>query len=59
MKYAIVNSTGVVEIRSDNRNVVPPCGVELTNEQYDSICSGAFIVSGSLVVPNPATPTFP
>ncbi len=59
MKYAIANSVGVVEIRNDNRSVVPPGGIELTDAQYDSICSGLFIVSGSSVVPNPNPPSLP
>ncbi len=56
MKYAIKTIQGVVELREDSRTELPIGGIELTDEQYASVCSGFSIVEGSTIIPNPNPP---
>jgi hypothetical protein len=55
MKYAIVRLDGVTEIREDNYTM-PAEGIELTDEQYDQLLSGAYIVQNKQIIANPSPP---
>lgn len=59
MKYAIKTIQNVTEIRSDNRTELPLGGIELTDAEYDALCSGLSILSGKSIIPNPNPPRFP
>ena len=53
MKYAIVRQDGVTELRQDNGHI-PSGALELTDEQYDQLCSGDFVLSNGSIVPAPS-----
>jgi len=52
MKYAIVRQDGVTEIREDSYKL-PKNAIELTNEQYNQLVSGFFILQDNKIVVNP------
>ena len=55
MKYAIVRQDGVTEIRQDSSTSVENA-IELTDEQYNQLVSGFFIVQDKEIVANPNPP---
>ena len=52
MIYAIVNQDGVTEIREDSY-VLKDNAIPLTDEQYDKLITGIFILQGNELVNNP------
>lgn len=54
MKFAIVNSNGVVEIRQDGSDILPVGGVELTDDQHAKMCSRELILVAGEIVVNPS-----
>jgi len=57
MKYAIVREDGITEIREDDYPLQSGA-IALTNEQYDQLRSGFFILKDGAVVDNPNPPKF-
>ena len=55
MKYAIVRQDGITEIREDSYKL-PKNAIELTNEQYNQLVSGFFILQDNKIVVNPKPP---
>jgi len=55
MKYSIVRQDGVTEIRQDSSTSVENA-IELTDEQYDQLVSGFFILQDKEIVANPNPP---
>jgi hypothetical protein len=55
MKYAIVRQDGVTEIRQDSFTSVEN-SIELTDEQYNQLVSGFFILQDNKIVANPNPP---
>ena len=55
MKYAIVRQDGVTEIRED-LHPLQEGAIVLTNEQYDQLISGQYIVQNGQIVVNPNPP---
>ena len=51
MKYAIVRQDGVTEVREDS-NPLQENALLLTNEQYDQLISGQYIVQNGQIVIN-------
>jgi hypothetical protein len=58
MKYATVRQDGVTEIREDS-HPLPEGAFVLTNEQYDQLISGQYILQNGQVVVNPNPPKQP
>jgi len=56
MQYAIVNSNGITEIKSDSYPL-PNGAIDLTNDQYNQLMSGKFILVNGQIVTNPNPPT--
>jgi len=52
MKYAIVDSNGLVEVRQD-MYPLKEGAIPLTDEQYDQLISGKYILQNGQVVANP------
>jgi hypothetical protein len=55
MKYAIERQDGVTEIRQDSSTSVENA-IELTDEQYNQLVSGFFILQDKEIVANPNPP---
>jgi hypothetical protein len=55
MKYAIVRQDGVTEIREDNYPLQQGA-IQLTDEQYDQLISGQYILQNGQIVVNPEPP---
>jgi len=55
MKYAIVRQDGVTEIREDN-HPLQEGAIVLTDEQYNQLISGQYIVQNGQIVVNPNPP---
>ena len=55
MKYAIIRQDGVTEIREDSYPLQEGA-IVLTNEQYDQLISGQYILQNGQIVVNPEPP---
>ena len=55
MKYAIIREDGVTELREDE-NSLQNNAIQLTNEQYDQLVSGVYILKNGVIVLNPNPP---
>jgi len=55
MKYAIVRQDGVTEIREDSHSLQEGA-IVLTDEQYNQLISGQYIVQNGQIVVNPEPP---
>jgi hypothetical protein len=55
MKYAIITSNEATEIREDSYPLKEGA-IVLTNEQYDQLISGQYILQNGQVVVNPNPP---
>ena len=55
MKYAIVSEDNVTEIREDTYSLQDGA-ILLTDEQYDNLISGLYIVENGAIVVNPNPP---
>jgi hypothetical protein len=55
MKYAIITSDNVTEIREDSYPLQYGA-ILLTDEQYDNLISGNYIIQNSNIVINPNPP---
>lgn len=55
MKYAIVRQDGETEIREDSYPLQEGA-IVLTNEQYDQLISGQYILQDGQIVANPTPP---
>jgi hypothetical protein len=55
MKYAIITSDNVTEIREDSYPLQDGA-ILLTDEQYDNLISGNYIIQNSNIVINPNPP---
>ena len=55
MKYAVIRQDGVTEIREDDRPL-PDGAFALTDQQYDQLISGQYILQNEQVVANPNPP---
>ena len=55
MKYAIVREDNVTEIREDTYSLQDGA-ILLTDEQYDNLISGLYIVENGAIVVNPNPP---
>ena len=55
MKYAIVRQDGITEIREDDYPLQDNA-IVLTNEQFDQIRSGFFILQNGIIIDNPNPP---
>lgn len=58
MKYATIRQDGVTEIREDS-HPLPEGAFVLSNEQYDQLISGRYILQNGQVVVNPNPPKQP
>jgi len=52
MKYALIREDGVFEIREDNYSL-PDGAFPLTDEQYDQLISGQYILQNNQIIANP------
>ena len=52
MKYALIREDGVSEIREDNYSL-PENAIVLTDEQYDFLLSGEYILQNNQIIANP------
>ena len=52
MKYATLRTDGATEVREDN-NPLPESAIVLTDEQYDQLISGLYILQNGQIVANP------
>ena len=52
MKYALIREDGVSEIREDNYSL-PENAIVLTDEQYDFLLSGKYILQNNQIIANP------
>jgi hypothetical protein len=52
MKYAIVRTDGITEIRED-LHPLQEGAIVLTDEQYDQLISGLYILQNGQIVANP------
>ena len=55
MKYAIVRQDGVTEIREDSYPLQPGA-IQLTDEQYNQLIGGQYILQNGQIVANPTPP---
>ena len=55
MKYAIVRQDGVTEVREDSYPLQQGA-IVLTDEQYNQLISGQYIVQNGQIVVNPNPP---
>jgi hypothetical protein len=55
MIYAITREDGGFEIREDNYPLQTGA-IELTNIEYDQLCSGQYILSNGQIIVNPNPP---
>jgi hypothetical protein len=55
MKYAVIRQDGVVETREDNYGL-PEGAMQLNDEQYNQLTSGAYILQDGQIVSNPNPP---
>jgi hypothetical protein len=55
MKYAIERQDGVTEIREDDHDF-PEGAMQLDDEQYNQLISGAYILQNGQIVANPNPP---
>ena len=58
MKYAIVRQDGVTEIREDSYPLQEGA-IVLTDEQYDQLIGGQYILQNGQIVANPNPPKQP
>ena len=52
MKYAIVRTDGVTEIREDS-HLLQESAIVLTDAQYEQLISGQYIIENGKIVVNP------
>jgi len=52
MKYAVLRQDGVTEIREDS-HPLQEGAIVLTDEQYDQLISGLYILQNDQIVANP------
>jgi hypothetical protein len=52
MKYAIIRDDGVTEVREDPYDI-PTDAIELTDEQYNQLTSGNYVLQNKQIVINP------
>jgi hypothetical protein len=55
MKYAVIRQDGVTEIREDDHDL-PDGAIQLDDEQYSQLISGAYILQNGQIVVNPNPP---
>ena len=55
MKYALIRQDGITEIREDH-NSLQENAIVLTNEQYEQLISGQFVLENGQIVSNPNPP---
>ena len=55
MKYAIIREDGKTEIREDSYPLQTGA-IELTNIEYDQLCSGQYILFNGQIIVNPNPP---
>ena len=55
MKYAIVRTDGVTEVREDSHPFQEGAMV-LTDAEYDQLISGQYVLQNSQIVANPTPP---
>jgi len=58
MKYAIVNSSNVTELRNDSYSL-PENSIQLTDDEYEKLCSNQYILQNGQIVVNPNPFKFP
>jgi len=52
MKYALIRQDDVTEIREDNYSL-PENAIVLTDEQYDQLVNGQYILQNNQIIANP------
>jgi hypothetical protein len=52
MKYVLIREDGVSEIREDNYSL-PENAIVLTDEQYDFLLNGEYILQNNQMIANP------
>jgi hypothetical protein len=55
MRYATLREDGATEVREDSYPL-PEGAFQLTNEQYDQLISGQYILQNGQIVVNPNPP---
>ena len=55
MKYAVIRQDGVTELREDSY-VLSEGAMQLNDEQYNQLTSGAYILQNGQIVANPNPP---
>jgi len=55
MKYAITRQDGITEVREDDYGL-PDGAIQLNDEQYKQLVTGAYILENGQIVVNPNPP---
>lgn len=53
MKYAIITSEGILEIRQDSAKNIPNGGILLSDIQHEKILNAELIIQNGFVISNP------